>query len=395
MLSYFLKVKKMIEDSDLHKIYLSESIRDLGLSMIDVFIPIYLINTGYSLREVTLFFLLYSVFHILFSIPAGRISAKFGVKYSILISIPFLILFFVLLFSLEFYSLPLIILAIIKGLASGFFWVGRHTFMAQKTDHEKRGTELGKNKIIKKIFSLPGPLVGGFILSLFNINIVLIFVFIFLTLSFIPILFIKEKNEQVDLKIRHIFRGLNLREKTILINRGIDDAMNDFVWPVFSFFAILNQYFILGIVKFIEKFFLLISDYLSGKAFDKNGSAVIKYGGFFSIFLWIGRFIVKTSTGVYIIDSFSGLILPFIATGVDAECFELANSEDKVLHFIIAREILIHVGRIILFTVLYFIGNLKFIFIFGFIYSLIYIFVKFDGNRKKQGENIKCVNFEQ
>jgi len=393
MLPYFLKIKRAIGGSDLYKIYLSESTRKLGLSMIDVFIPIFLINIGYSLGQVAIYYLLYSVFHILFTLPAGMVSARFGVKYSILLSVPFHIIFFFLLFSLEFYHMPLVLLAITKGLAAGFFWVGRHTFMAQKTDHAKRGMELGRNKIIKKILSFPGPLVGGFILTLFNINIVLIFVFIFLVLSVIPIFFIKEKHEPVDLSVKHIFRGLNWREKTILITRGADDAMNDFVWPVFAFFTILNQYFILGIVKFIEKVFLMISDYLSGRAFDKRGSAVIKYGGFFSIFLWIGRTVVRTNLGVYVIDSFGGLIKPFIATGIDAECFELANSEDKVLHFIIAREILIHIGRVVLFGILYFVVDLKLMFLFGLVYSLVYIFVKFDGNRGKDAENIECVNF--
>ena len=43
MLPYFLKIKRAIGGSDLYKIYLSESTRKLGLSMIDVFIPIFLI----------------------------------------------------------------------------------------------------------------------------------------------------------------------------------------------------------------------------------------------------------------------------------------------------------------------------------------------------------------
>ncbi|MEA3399594.1 MAG: MFS transporter [Patescibacteria group bacterium] len=376
-----MNLKKFLKKNDLNKLYVSGWLRFFGISVIAVFIPIYLLNLGYSLREVSVFYIFVSFFHIVFTIIGGRVIKKYGLRFVLLTSIPFRVIFFFLLFSLEFYPISLVFLAFVFGTSNGLYWVGRLTLLAKNTEEHKRGSQLAINGIIKKVVTLPGPIIGGFLLSFTNISIAIIFVLIFLILSFIPVFYLKDEKEDVDLKIKNIFKGLNWREKLIIFNKGIDDIMNTIVWPVFAFFFILHKYFVLGLVKFVEKMFLIISDYFSGKLFDKKGSIVIKYGGFFSIILWIGRALVQSSFGVYLVDSFRGLVAPFILNGFDAECMELANTQDEALHFMIAREILMHSGRIFLLIILFMVNDLKTVFIFGILYSLIYVFIKFDGNR--------------
>lgn len=365
--------KDLFKNQNLNKIYLAESLKNFGFSMINIFIPIYLLNLGYSLSQVALFYLVYSGLHFALAIPAGKLGAKFGFKYQILGSMPFYIIFFIMLFSLETIKISLYVLATTKAFAATFFWTGRHVLMAKFTDKGKRGSEISMNKIFKKILSLPGPLIGGYFLSFLNVHILLGVILIFLIFATIPFFFIKETKQKVKLNLRSIFKGFSRNEKIVLINRGIDDAMEIFVWPVYAFFYILNSYVILGAIKVISKLFSLISIYFSGKLFDKKGIKIVKWGGIASIIVWVGRFLTYNPLSVYIIDSFRGISHPFIATSITAECYELANSKHNLINFIVVREMLIHIGRVMLFGLVLVIGNLKLMLLMGIIYSLVYI----------------------
>ncbi|MCW8966652.1 MAG: MFS transporter [Candidatus Pacearchaeota archaeon] len=368
----------MFNNHNLNKLYLSEAFRNFSISMISIFVPIYLIIIGYNIYQVALFFLLNAILCVIISIPIGKFGARFGFKYLILISMPFQILFFALLFSLEDASTPLYLLVIVKSLASRFYHLGKISLLAKFTEKGKRGAEVGVNKILNKLSSIPGPLIGGYLLTLLDTNILLFIILIFLLFATAPLFFIKEKRQKVNLNLRNTFQDLNFSEKIVLINKGIDDSMDDFVWPVYAFFFILNEYFVLGLVKVVQKSFSLVSHYVSGKLFDKNGVSIIRFGGIASLFIWIGRIFAYNPFFVYIVDSFRGLLHPLIATGFDAECYELADTKHKLISFIMVREILIHVGRIILFGVLLVVQDLKLMLFVGIIYSLIYMKFKFD-----------------
>src|SRR3989338_11575398 len=72
---------------ELNELYASISIRAFSLSLIGVFVPIYFYLIGYPLISIFFFYILHSLFHIVFSIPVAKISSRFGIKHSILFSI--------------------------------------------------------------------------------------------------------------------------------------------------------------------------------------------------------------------------------------------------------------------------------------------------------------------
>lgn len=73
----------------IEELYLNTSIRTFALSMINVFIPIYLLKLGYPLSSVLFFYAILNGVHALSVIPAAKISARFGFKHAILFSLVF------------------------------------------------------------------------------------------------------------------------------------------------------------------------------------------------------------------------------------------------------------------------------------------------------------------
>ena len=86
--------KHHILNRELSELFATVSIRGFAVSLIAIFIPIYLLEIGYSLSMTLLFFVVTNVFHFLGIYPAALIISKKGVKHTIFYSMPFLILFF-------------------------------------------------------------------------------------------------------------------------------------------------------------------------------------------------------------------------------------------------------------------------------------------------------------
>src|SRR3989338_5103928 len=115
---------------ELNEMYVSIAIRAFALSLIGVFVPVYLYKIGYPLFSVFLFYAIQSFFQIIFSIPAAKFSSRYGIKHSMLISVPFLIVFFFLLYSIENVAIPLTLLALFGGISTSMFWVPYHIDLA-------------------------------------------------------------------------------------------------------------------------------------------------------------------------------------------------------------------------------------------------------------------------
>ena len=81
-----------LKNTELNEIYAVMSIRSTVISLINIFIPIYLYTITYSIRTIVFFWLVMFAVEMLLEYPAMRLIAHFGPKHSIAFSLPFLVL---------------------------------------------------------------------------------------------------------------------------------------------------------------------------------------------------------------------------------------------------------------------------------------------------------------
>ena len=175
----------------LNQIYISVLLRSFAISLISLFIPIYLYKeAGYSLEQTLLFFIFYSVIFAISTPLVAKFSAHFGVKHTILSSVPLFLLFTLLMYLLPKYNIPLVILSAVLGLYVAFYWMGLHLIFYYDSDRKHRGEEFGKRQVLTIIGSTLGPLCGGLMIkfigfySIFLLtSILLLFSALFLFLS--------------------------------------------------------------------------------------------------------------------------------------------------------------------------------------------------------------------
>src|SRR5690606_24247459 len=72
--------------SELGEIYSAMMLRSLALSVIGVFVPVYLYQNGYDVIQILLFFAVFFLNRTIFDVVAGYLVARWGPKHTMMLS---------------------------------------------------------------------------------------------------------------------------------------------------------------------------------------------------------------------------------------------------------------------------------------------------------------------
>ena len=303
-----------------------------------------------------LFYIIQSLAHITFAIPAAKISARYGIKHAMLFSIPFLIIFFCLLYSLDVYHWPLPALSVFAGLSTALFWIPYHIDFAKFSDRKNRGKQIGFSGIVASLFSIAGPILGAILLTFVGFKVLFLIVSALLFVSIIPLFMSKEVHEPIGFSLRGFFEGQKTKDVLSFLGHGIENKMSGIVWPLFVFIFIFGEkYTSLGLVASLTTGIAFVSTIFIGKYSDLRRKAVLKTGSIFNSVVWVARSFIVTPIQVFITDAFYGMSNMAMHIPFDAINYDKADKNSSVAKVILEREIYHHVGVVILFLLLIFI----------------------------------------
>lgn len=361
-----------LKNRELDELYASFAIRSFAISMIGIFIPIYLLQLDYSLSSVLLFYAMSHGVHALFLIPSARIAARFGFKHSIFFSTPILIALFLLLFTLDHYQWPLYFLALLLGISNSLFWVGYHVDFAKFSDHDHRGEEVGIARITSLGFQVLGPLAGGLILTFLGFGPLFILASLVLFLSALPLFMSGDIHEPMAFSVRGVFRGEKIRDFFASLGYGIEGGAMMVIWPIFIFSSILHSFTAVGSVFSLSLFVSMVSLFVVGKFSDVKRRFVLRVGSFLSAAAWALRVFVKTSAQVFAVDSFYGLARSFTVVPFVALSYDKAN-EGNIVKFIVFKETGVQLGKVLLFVLIAIISDFTTAFVLSSGASLLFL----------------------
>ncbi|PIN75294.1 hypothetical protein COV18_03835 [Candidatus Woesearchaeota archaeon CG10_big_fil_rev_8_21_14_0_10_37_12] len=335
-------------NKELDELYLSLAIRNLALSMIGIFVPIYLLNLNYSLSSILFFYAIVYGVHTIITPVTGKFVSKYGFKHSMLVSIPLLITFFLLLNTLENQQWPLWLLGIFLGTQLAFFWTGYHVDFSINSSKKKRGTQISMATLSSAIAKAAGPLLGGLLIAFVSFHFVFILVIFLLAITTLPLFFTKDEHKPIKFSFKQLLKIQKPTETLSIFSFGADNAMNGIVWPIFIYMTILNSYVALGFTSSLALLFSLGFILISGKFANKKPKKTLKLGSIFSSIIWIVRSFVITPFQVYVIDAIAGSARELMNVSFDVRTYENANKTD-IVGFVIYREILLSASRTLLF----------------------------------------------
>src|SRR3990167_9426376 len=91
---HHLLLWKILRNREISEIYAMMSLRVMAMSLISIFVPIYLYTLGYDIPSILLFFIVISMSHMLMSPVSAKISSKIGLKHCMLLSFLFYFLYY-------------------------------------------------------------------------------------------------------------------------------------------------------------------------------------------------------------------------------------------------------------------------------------------------------------
>ncbi|MFH1829034.1 MAG: MFS transporter [Nanoarchaeota archaeon] len=322
-------------------------IRSFAISLISLFIPLYLYKEiGYTLNETLLFFIFYSIAFAVTTPLAAKFSARFGMKHSILFSIPFFLVFIILMYLLPTIHTPLFIIGFFLGAYVSFYWMGFHLVFYHDSDHKHRGEEYGKRASFSIIGTMLGPVIGGTLIEFFGFYSVFILSSVLLFVSAFFLFLSKDNHIRYHFSIKLLFDKKYWRNSLFFISRGTYDIVAGVIWPLFIFF-ILNDYLALGFIGSIFSGISAVLIWLMGKYSDHiEKRKIIRWITGFESLSWLIRALVTTISQVFSITILGAVVYGIFETPIGA--LEYDNAKRNVTPYFVSREIFICLGRILL-----------------------------------------------
>lgn len=335
---------------ELSQIYLSVALRSLAISLIGIFIPLYLFQEkGLGLEKTLLFFMLYSVVFGISMPIAAKFSSRYGIRHSILMGIPLYLFFVALLYFLPNTAALLILASSCLGASQAFYWMGMHLAFHHASHKHHRGEEVGTRSSVTVLSTLLGPFLGGILITWLNFGAVFILAAALLFASAFLLLRSRENHTPYYFSLKSVMDKKHWKDALFFVSRGTHIIADGVLWPLFIFF-ILGNYFSLGIVGSLMSFSSIILLWGVGKYSDHGDRRrIIRWTTLFDSVMWIVMAFINTTLQVFGITILSSIVRAARESPIGA--LEYDKAQGQVAAYFVNREIFICLGRILLLTI--------------------------------------------
>jgi MFS family permease len=339
--------------TELNEIYYFMSFRSFALSLITIFLPIFLYQGGFGISNIFLLYGLMYFFELCFEYPSGALLKKWGPKHGMIISLPFLIFHLWQIITISSYQWPIWTIALSGGLSLAFYWQSYHYDFSRSKRKSRATGDVAKLYIIMSIFGASAPLLGGLIASLYGMKALL---------SVVSLLFFVASFFLFRTKDRNFRKGkLNLSKIDIKVIKkdlisyagmGWESVAAGQIWPLFLG-LVVSSYAKLGLVTSLALLLTVVITYWTGKRSDKGKRIdMIRYGSFANAIVSVGQIFVETTTQAFAANMGRSLAQSMQISPFDSEYYLHADEESRS-EYLFLMESAVDLSRAILHAILF------------------------------------------
>ena len=331
-------------------LYWTNAIRDIGLALVNIFIPIYLYRQFGNISLVFIFLAAYHLSVVLSAYPVARVIRKIGLDYSGVLGGLLKIGFFILLLASK--TNPWLIwpAAWVWGLGVLFTWLVHHYYLAAGGGATHFfGQKVATITLIDRWLLSLIPIAGGVMLDWGGFQLTFMVAAVFLGISGLPLLFDKfnKKNMQVDLRdtLKGVVDPTTRSIWLALFAAGVTTEVVSTVWPIYLFLLIKN-YTVIGMIQTGGLLLASMALVWLGRKVDHHSWRWQRPAIFINAANLLFRGLVISGMGLFLMESLYQLVSLFVWVPFDANVYELAV-RDRRLEFFVRREWMLHLGGLI------------------------------------------------
>ena len=372
--SHFNPLTHLLKNK-LREVYLNITIYAFAMTLVSIFVPIYLLQLGYSLDEALWYILIEWGVFALFSPVSAWLSSKFGFKHILLFRLPLNIGALLLLSFFDRVNIPIYLVAILFGISGSLYAIPLTSLFTKYSDKKHRGVETGKLITFPHLAAILSPILGAWIASYFGFSILFIIASLLLVFSVVPLFFSKDMKPHVTFSLRKIEHFL--KEDLTLVLGFMASAIRHMtlavILPLFTYYLVDD----LRTVGFVFTLLLLGTGLINlflGRFADKYGVKILlRAGGLGSFVAFLFFMFVGSGFDLMLIAFFGGIAFAMLQIPFEKRVYDDA-AKHNAAEFLVYKELMLGFFRVVYLLLLIFVVD-KFFVAFGVasLTSLIYL----------------------
>lgn len=347
--------------SDFWLYELSMWLRTLAYSLVSIFIPILMLKSGYDIRAVVLFFLIYNVIDVPMNFVARYLIRKYGARLAIALATCVTIAFFWLLLQLTQPTTAIILgLAVLSALHDSLYWVA-HFFLFIESGEKRAAKSTGTMYAVRQAALILGPAIGAGILILATQQLLLYVTILILVISLVPLLSLRglpDKPRGPSLSYKEFFafpEGKRVYLSSAFY--GVHDSVESHLFPVFVFliFGTLQSVAVIPVLVSVAAIFTAL---LLGRIRSNMRGLAIALGGLAIAAIWLVRLFVPDPTIYYASVLLMSICTYFVLVPLDTTMLEYAKRVQDPLTASTYRNIVYMFTNVLIFGTLMLLLNI-------------------------------------
>lgn len=347
--------------TDFQKLVAMNTLASAGMGMVAIFVPIYLLELGFSLPAAIGYLLghhltlLFAVFLVVF------VSNKIGLVRCLYIRVALVALFYLGLVLLPFYPGLLFAIALASGLEAAFFWIPYNILTVRKTAEASIGSSLAFMTNVSAAVGLLIPGIAALLIVFVGYEALFAIAFGLILISIVPVLSLRGEKTEFRFSLPVIKEVVRSNRQFILPeifdNLGQDAGV---IWSLFIFVTALTVLDI-GLLGVLTGIVGMLATHLTGVLIDTwSKKRLMRYGAIATTILWLASYLIAmlapTPALLYAVTVLRGLALGVFAAAYGAIMFNRARGNEA--QFLVLREIPTILGRIIVFSLAIFLASI-------------------------------------
>lgn len=329
---------------------IADSLRNIALSMITFFVPLYLIGKGYSVFCVAVYYLCFYITCIVAHYFLLKIINRIGVKRGLVISYFAEICFYVILSNYEKISALaggikfLAILFVPAVIAIVTYWTAHHIYFFIASHSHNEGKKLGLLYSIPNALGIFTPFLGGFLITFFGFKATFLVSIVLLSIASFVLFLSRNITADVDCKLDKILDFKSDKKNWIFFIDGANYFSSGLIWPIYMFVMSIN-FLSIGFIYIFCNIGYSISCLIAGKISDKTGVRTIgRIGAIGHAATLILRAFTRSVFGMSTVLAFGGIFAAFMQVSLDSGFYK--HSHANIGNAMMNREFYMHLGRI-------------------------------------------------
>lgn len=347
---HFPDLRRFSLQKEVNEIFLHNFIKSLGLSLVSIFIPMYLLDANFTVLQVGLFFFAYYVADLVVTIPCYHLSGKIGYKRISLLSAPFLVGYYILIRTFT-DPVPLYLTTVVGATGKSLYWAGMNAETAMSTHDGKRDSEVGVFFSMPTLASIASPVIGGIILATFGYNSLFITTGALVGLSFVPLFLSERHSEGMDTELSSYFSRDFLEDFLTYFFNGTESIGKKLLWPLFLV-LIIEGSVELGMAGSLKSLGAAFTSIAIGRiANDDNRPRIIASGVLIAVVMFFALYTVTDPLTATLLSFVFGLSRTAVTMSAFEKALENAEKEDYLEYFAF-RGTALNLGRLAMLSLI-------------------------------------------